>query len=407
MAFGIGWVDFSQEDRDVVDNVLDNFKEKGVLDELGIGVIRDALADKLFPGMSTIQTRAKYFFVTPIIIYKYFKEEIKDNITDYFAKEENNYLEMMASAYRANENEVHGIMGITTTNAAELHRKPSSIYWNGQRTFKIVKTAHKNVSLNEHLKLLNNKNLKSIKTTKVDDEDIKDDAGAGLSDSVGVDITTDIFNNFDFSKITLTYPEAFYLHQKVNTFADREAQESLFRDILNKKELQDILLSNQDGFNGFYNQTEQLEINQNTRKLMKLAYDFSHLIHGAHIRYNYLIQKQANDKKDAYDKAFKDWLGNIQETAKNIDMDSLKELGKAKAYRFCENWKNAVIAQDINKIDALIINREYECKGIRSRINNPEVESPNDWIGIDNLDYRIYNVAVFIRDIYEGLNAKL
>ena len=34
-------------------------------DELGLGVIRDAFVDRLFPGTSTIRTRARYFLFVP------------------------------------------------------------------------------------------------------------------------------------------------------------------------------------------------------------------------------------------------------------------------------------------------------------------------------------------------------
>jgi len=51
--------------------VLDLLAEKGVVDELGIGVIRDAFADLLFPGISTIQTRAKYFLIVPRLLKDY------------------------------------------------------------------------------------------------------------------------------------------------------------------------------------------------------------------------------------------------------------------------------------------------------------------------------------------------
>lgn len=57
----IGWIDFSSEHRDKVRTVLDLLKKRGVVDELGMGVIRDTFADRMFPGISTIQTRAKYF----------------------------------------------------------------------------------------------------------------------------------------------------------------------------------------------------------------------------------------------------------------------------------------------------------------------------------------------------------
>ena len=57
----LGWVDFSREARKRAVEALDALEEKDAVDELGVGVLRDAFADAMFPGTSTIQTRAKYF----------------------------------------------------------------------------------------------------------------------------------------------------------------------------------------------------------------------------------------------------------------------------------------------------------------------------------------------------------
>ena len=48
-------------------DVVNIFREQGTVDELGVGRIRDALADHLFPGTSTIQTRARYMLFVPWI----------------------------------------------------------------------------------------------------------------------------------------------------------------------------------------------------------------------------------------------------------------------------------------------------------------------------------------------------
>ena len=71
MTSSLGWIDFSSEHRDRVRTVLDLMAEKGVVDELGIGVIRDAFADLMFPGLATIQTRAKYFLIIPRLLKEY------------------------------------------------------------------------------------------------------------------------------------------------------------------------------------------------------------------------------------------------------------------------------------------------------------------------------------------------
>jgi hypothetical protein len=46
-------------------DVVDLFREHDTRDELGLGSVRDAFADILFPGTSTIMTRARYFLLVP------------------------------------------------------------------------------------------------------------------------------------------------------------------------------------------------------------------------------------------------------------------------------------------------------------------------------------------------------
>ena len=63
----IGWVDFSKTERDKVVSILRLLGTQTALDELGIGTVRDAFSDMLFPGISTLQTRAKYFVILPYL----------------------------------------------------------------------------------------------------------------------------------------------------------------------------------------------------------------------------------------------------------------------------------------------------------------------------------------------------
>lgn len=46
----LGWIDFSKEDRQKAFDVINLLSEQGAVDELGIGVIRDAFANYFFPG---------------------------------------------------------------------------------------------------------------------------------------------------------------------------------------------------------------------------------------------------------------------------------------------------------------------------------------------------------------------
>lgn len=50
MASRIAWLDYSEDQRRRMREVIDLFREHDTLDELGIGSIRDTFSDLLFPG---------------------------------------------------------------------------------------------------------------------------------------------------------------------------------------------------------------------------------------------------------------------------------------------------------------------------------------------------------------------
>ena len=61
----LAWIDFDQTDRDRARRIMDLFGIAEARDELGLGSIRDALSDLMFPGTSTIQTRLRYMLFVP------------------------------------------------------------------------------------------------------------------------------------------------------------------------------------------------------------------------------------------------------------------------------------------------------------------------------------------------------
>jgi hypothetical protein len=62
-----GWLDHDPSERERSQRILVLFHEKESRDELGLGSVRDAFADLLFPGTSTIHTRVRYFLFIPWI----------------------------------------------------------------------------------------------------------------------------------------------------------------------------------------------------------------------------------------------------------------------------------------------------------------------------------------------------
>ena len=98
--------------------------EPGTLDELGIGSVRDTIAEFLFPGTSTIQTRARYFLFIPWILQRV--EAAPGGNSDRRARE----LQLrLCDALDRSHGSGAGVIGRQARGS--LRRWPSSIYWVG------------------------------------------------------------------------------------------------------------------------------------------------------------------------------------------------------------------------------------------------------------------------------------
>ena len=129
LASAIGWVDLSSEHRERVKSVIDLLSTPGVIDELGIGVIRDSFSDSLFPDISTIQTRAKYFLTVPRIFNDYEKvpahKRRRRKLADYLNDHENLCMKAMVANHEDDPQD--GIIGESFADKqGEVQRKPSS-----------------------------------------------------------------------------------------------------------------------------------------------------------------------------------------------------------------------------------------------------------------------------------------
>lgn len=61
----LAWLDTTAEEQRLTRELLSMFSQEQGLDAIGIGQIRDAFSDLLFPGTSTLHTRARYFLIVP------------------------------------------------------------------------------------------------------------------------------------------------------------------------------------------------------------------------------------------------------------------------------------------------------------------------------------------------------
>ena len=117
----LAWIDFDQTDRDRARRIMDLFGVEDSRDELGLGSIRDALSDLMFPGTSTIQTRLRYMFFVP---WLYRMAARSGGRADQARRLE---IQLITALLRGGETE--NVIGSEARES--LKRLPSDVYWAG------------------------------------------------------------------------------------------------------------------------------------------------------------------------------------------------------------------------------------------------------------------------------------
>ena len=119
------WLDFSDAERKRALQVVELLGRPETRDELGLGAIRDAFANALFPGMSTVQRRARYFLFVPWTFGD--AEQRWAGRTDALERTRRKELQLIDALLHAGERD--GVIG--SSAKANLRQVPSMIYWQG------------------------------------------------------------------------------------------------------------------------------------------------------------------------------------------------------------------------------------------------------------------------------------
>lgn len=387
----IGWIDFSSEDREKAMSVIDLMKDKGAVDELGIGTIRDRLADLLFPGSSTIQTRAKYFFIIPWCMME--AEKNYKNKKMFIKKLNDLETKVISRLIEVEDDNVKGIIG--KVSKENLKRKPSSIYWNGMKTYGIMPLQ---LSLNQYIDTIEYRNVRGKRFRE--DDGFGDDKDSGFLEGNNIrwgTIKPEI-GWINELRLSLSNEEAIYLKNAII----RSNPKSLYSIILN--DYLDIIQHEDD----IYDLSFKDKLPKGIQDVLQLAIDFSNLIHGAHLRFNIILYNKNLKTNNEYDGSWKQWCREME----NFHWKSFDEVKLFALTNIPEDTKLFVqawikIARNINNIDLeyidrLIENREFNIKGGRAKIKNYSKVNIDEWVGLNRLNYRWNNVKTILKDIYEG-----
>ena len=127
-----GWLDYDEREAERMREVFAAFDEKDTIDSLGIGVIRDSISNQLFPGISTVQTRTRYFLFVPWVCQILEAEQVP---VGRFAVRLRELEVALIESLRQGVGPNQGVIGFRARK--RLTRLPSTIYWNGLGVFGI------------------------------------------------------------------------------------------------------------------------------------------------------------------------------------------------------------------------------------------------------------------------------
>ena len=127
MASAIAWLDASSAEQRRMRDIIRLFADRDSRDELGLGQVRDALGDILFPGTSTLHSRARYLLFIPWI---YQSAAERGRSSEWVASQERMLINSLKDS-----SDFAGLLGMVAGKS--LKTLPSSIYWAALGTYGI------------------------------------------------------------------------------------------------------------------------------------------------------------------------------------------------------------------------------------------------------------------------------
>jgi hypothetical protein len=378
------WLDFSESDRQKALDVIDLFREKGTVDELGIGAVRDAFADLLFPGTSTIMTRARYYLFVPWMYQRHERKKTPSNeITQAARKDEIALIEALAKS-----KDIRGVIGIEAR--ASLKRLPSTIYWQGLGQLGIRRYLG---ALEGYHRAL--------------DAFYRNGGGAVRGDDGHV-ITGGNLRNWDpalpaipkgfpwEATLQLRQGEADYLRERIM----QSAPHSLFAFLVDH-------LVDDSAIDFPWKHPLYPRMSVRNKSELQHARNFSETMHGAALLYNLMLGEKKKDEERVkqYTDLFDDWAVRMSGRMAELEAWSRSDfwaLVRATGARlatttkdFISTWLDNAIAKNPGALPAsktardLIVRREHVLKGPLARLEN--AHALGLWGGASSsgrLDYR-------------------
>jgi hypothetical protein len=387
MASTLSWLDHDRSASERSMRMLSFFKEHEARDELGIGGIRDAIADQLFPGTSTIQTRLRYVFFIP---WLFSQLEQKNTSSSNYASAARLAESRLLEALVNNEPPTEpGVIGREAGNT--LKRLPSSVYWAALGSWGIREVD--DTQQQYFAQADRRRALRAGKRRRDDGDAHEGDAGGQAWNLQALKLCPDNFP--DDSRLALTHAESEFLLDRWSKTQKDSLLTWLALDLRHQEKSPDP--------DRIWEHPRFADFPGWIRDLIVDGRRLDALTRGAALLYN--LQLAENDERDErvafYNEHFDRWIEEELPDCASWKFEDFwpRVVGKGhtiseKTRRFIEDWREVAIAgMGTGGASAaarrLIEYRERDLKGPRSRfINRAALKQWGGAAGTAPLTYR-------------------
>jgi hypothetical protein len=375
----LSWLDFSEAERRRALQVVELFAVQETRDELGLGTIRDALAEAMFPGISTVQRRARYFLIVPWVF-----RAAEDRPGDRLANARKAELALISVLEKNDDKD--GVIGLRA--GMGLKQVPSMIYWSGLERWGIRRRRGTREQWS-----------RSHRNRGATDDGERLEAVSWWHDNL-VEPPAGFPHE---ASLAMSVPEAEYLAERITT----SCPGTLLSWLIARR-------APWEATDFAWELPMRAEMEPHHTRLLDHAQHFSEAMHGAALVYNLMLAEatEDDDRRELYAGLLGAWRELIHDRWDVTDFWTLTaEVASRhdpRAHRFVDRWLNLVSARidPTTSADArtLVREREHEVKRRYARLS---YDSARDtWrgaAGASQLGYRWSSAQRQVLDIVTPL----
>ncbi|HZZ82690.1 MAG TPA: DUF6361 family protein [Gemmataceae bacterium] len=398
------WLDYSEHERRKMLDAIALLRERTTRDELGLGGVRDAFADLMFPGTSTVQTVAKYFLFVPWI---YLALERKGTPSAKVALQARK-AEIALAQELEESGETGGVIGRIAKET--LQRLPSSIYWQGLHRWGIRIFGGSQDEYHRSLDVFYQR-LRARKSGRHEHEGETADEPDLHNWHVGLPKPDDGFP--EGAALPLNVEEARYLRERILANCSQSLLAYLVREHVDVEEIPFVWDLPQ-------------ELPEKLRNQVEHGRNFSQTMHGAQLLYNLILAEKRvwSEHVDVYRGDLEVWRQRIEKRISALYAWDRQDFWRVvyhgnprvspRARSFVNSWldlaifpANVVALADKQAARQLVEDREVQLKGSLARVRNQRARDLwNGEAGAAQLDLRWTSARGIVSDILAGSEAK-